>query len=106
MSNRRRPRWHRKNKRTQIPEAGPVVQIPQEPEVQVIKEVPAVHTGMSHGEHAGEKVQVGIAILHDDGSVALQYDEDAPLWAMEEIQAFADKIHYSLGRGEFTDGAP
>lgn len=74
-------------------------------EVVLLKEVPAMHTGLPNGEHAGERVQVGIAKLHDDGSVALQYDEDAPLWAMEEIQAYADKIGYSLSTGEFNDGS-
>lgn len=82
------------------------VQMPKDDEVVLLKEVPAMHTGLPGGDHAGEKVQVGIAALHDDGSVALRYDEDAPLWAMQEIQAYADKIGYSLSTGGFTDGAP
>jgi len=81
------------------------VQMPEDT-VELLKEVPAMHTGLPNGDHAGEKVQVGIAALHSDGSVALRYDEDAPLWAMEEIQAYADKIGYSLSTGGFTDGAP
>ena len=80
------------------------VEMPDTSEIELLKEVPAMHTGLPGGEHAGERVQVGIAKLHSDGSVALQYDEDAPLWAMEEIQAYADKIGYSLSTGEFTDG--
>ena len=55
----------------------------------------------SKGKDEGEKVQVGIAILHSDGTVGLRYDEDAPIWAMQEIQSYADKIGYSLGEGEF-----
>lgn len=65
-------------------------------QVEVIKEVPAMHTGLPDGEHPGEKVEVGTAIIHSDRSVALKYHEDAPLWAMKEIQAFADKVGYSL----------
>lgn len=73
--------------------------VPEEDEVSVIKEVPAMHTGLPNGEHPGEKVRVGTAYIHDDSSIALKYDEDAPLWAMMEIQAFADKVGYSLETG-------
>lgn len=81
------------------------IDIPDDGGVEVLKEVPAMHTGLPGGEHAGEKVRVGTAILNSDRTVALKYDEDAPLWAMEEIQSFADKIGYSLGEGEFTNGS-
>jgi len=73
-------------------------------EVEVIKEVPAMHTGLPGGEHAGEKVEVGTAYIHSDSSIGLRYHEDAPLWALQEIQAFADKVGYSLGEGKPTDG--
>lgn len=78
--------------------------LPQEEEVTVIKEVPAMHTGLPGGEHEGERVEVGTAYIHSDSSVGLRYHEDAPLWAMEEIQAFADKVGYSLGEGKPIDG--
>ena len=80
------------------------VHAPKEDDVEVIKEVPAMHTGLPNGEHAGEVVEVGTAILHSDRSVSIRYHEDAPLWALEEIQAYADKIGYSLNTGGFTDG--
>ena len=91
----------------QIPQHGLVkIEGPTEMvEVDVIKEVPAMHTGLPGGEHEGEKVEVGTAIIHSDRSVALRYHDDAPLWAMEEIQAFADKVGYSLGTGE-PNGRP
>lgn len=75
-------------------------------EVEVIKEVPAVHTGLPGGEHAGEKVEVGTAYIHSDSSIALRYHEDAPLWAMEEIQSFADMVGYNLSTGAPIDGTP
>lgn len=128
MSNRKKPRNQATNKRhkgkgwfsrgldgrREFPlhdDSGPAfdaygkmnLEIP-DVEVEVLKEVPAMHTGLPGGEHAGEKVQVGIAKLHSDGTVGLRYDEDAPIWAMEEIQAYADKIGYSLGEGGFTNG--
>ena len=80
------------------------VTVPDPDEVTIIKEVPAMHTGMN-GEHKGERVEVGTAFLHSDSTVAIRYHDDAPLWAMEEIHAFADKIGYSLSTGEFTDGS-
>lgn len=76
-----------------------------ENDVEVIKEVPAMHTGLPGGEHAGEKVEVGTAYIHSDSSIGLRYHEDAPVWAMEEIQAFADKVGYSLGEGKPIDGS-
>lgn len=90
----------------QIPQEGLVkIEGPTEMvEVEAIKEVPAMHTGLPGGEHEGEKVEVGTAIIHSDRSIALRYHEDAPLWAMEEIQAYADKVGYSLGTGAPTDG--
>jgi hypothetical protein len=65
-------------------------------EVQVIKEVPAVVT---HPE-TGEKAEVGIAFIHDDGSVAIRYSEDAPEWALKYIKHTADKVGYNLETGE------
>jgi len=113
MSNKRKKLWDRKKHNNHrgtskqpkgmIPQVG-IINAPQGEEVQVLKEVPAMHTGLPGGDHAGEKVQVGIAILHDDGSVGLRYDEDAPIWALAEIQAYADKIGYSLAEGGFSNG--
>ena len=128
MSNQRKPRFgkHRgvsRNKRAmqkglqerrdfplhdegrpQVDSVGMLnVQMPDS-EVEVIKEVPAMHTGLPGGEHAGEKVEVGTAYIHSDSSIGLRYHEDAPLWALQEIQAFADKVGYSLGEGKPTDG--
>lgn len=124
MSNQKKPRWgkHRGTSRQKrimnrglqerrnfplhddsvpmIDSVGMVDLTIPEVDVEIIKEVPAVHTGLPDGEHAGEKVVVGTAYIHSDRSVALKYDEDAPLWAMEEIQTFADKVGYSLETGE------
>lgn len=69
---------------------------PEEDPVLIIKEVPAVVT---HPE-TEEKVTVGTAYIHDDGSVAIKYDEDAPEWALKYIKHTADLVGYSLETGE------
>lgn len=117
MSNQRKPRFgkHRatsRKKRRELQEKGPAIEqfgmmnlnMPESEDVIAIKEVPAMHTGFSGGDHEGEKVRVGIAIIHDNGEVALRYDEDAPLWAMSEIQGFADSVGYSLETGGPVNG--
>lgn len=71
-----------------------------ENEVTVIKEVPAVVT---HPE-TEEKVTVGTAFIHDDGSVAIKYDEDAPEWALKYIKHTADSVGYSLETGGPKNG--
>jgi hypothetical protein len=76
------------------------VDAPEMAKVEVIKEVPAMHTGLPGGEHENERVQVGVAIIHSTRTVSIKYDEDAPLWALEEIQAYADHIGYNLATGE------
>lgn len=64
-----------------------------EKDAEVIKEVPAVVT---HPE-TEEKVEVGTAYIHDDGSVAIKYDENAPQWALDYIKSTSQEVGYSLG---------
>ena len=73
------------------------VAIPDD-EAEIIKEVPAVVT---HPQ-TNEKVTVGTAFIHDDGSVAVRYDPNAPQWAMDLIKATAQEVGYSLETGEYT----
>ncbi len=64
--------------------------LPPEDEAVVIKEVPAKVDG----------VTVGVAYIHDDGSVAIKYDADAPKWAIDKINATAVSVGYNLVTGE------
>lgn len=68
---------------------GLKLQMPED-EVVVIKEVPAKVDG----------VIVGTAYLHDDGSVAIKYNADAPKEALDKIRATADEVGYSLETGD------
>lgn len=91
--------------RPQIDQYGVAkLEAPEVEPVEVIKEVPAMHTGLPGGLHPGVKVEVGTAFIHSDRSVGIRYHDDAPLWAMEEIQSFADKVGYSLETGGPSDG--
>jgi len=86
----------RGKERLQVAQAGLArkIEIPDD-EAVVIKEVPAVVT---HPQ-TGEKVSVGTAYIHDDSSVAVKYDPDAPQWAMDLIKATAMEVGYSLEEG-------
>lgn len=94
MSNRRKPKMFRgkkgKDARTQVLESALAknITIPDD-EVKVIKEVPAMVEG----------TEVGIAYIHDDGSVAIKYNEDAPQWALDKIKATEAEVGYSLETG-------
>lgn len=70
------------------------IEAPEEDPAQVIKEVPAI----VHDDD-GNKVEVGIAYIHDDGSVAIKFDEDAPEWAIDKIKGTAEEVGYNLVTG-------
>ena len=72
--------------------------VPEDEVVQVIKTVDAVVT---HPE-TGEKVRVGDTFIHDDGTVGLKFDEDAPQWAMDLIKLTEQETAYSLETGGFN----
>jgi hypothetical protein len=85
----------------QIDEIGLAsVTVPEGEEVKVIKEVPAVVT---HPE-TKEKVTVGTALIHDDRSVAIKFDDDAPQWAMDLIKLTEHEVGYSLETGGPING--
>lgn len=87
----------RGKERLRVAQAGLAHQITiPNAEAVVIKEVPAVVT---HPQ-TGEKVSVGTAYIHDDSSVAVKYDPDAPEWAMDLIKATAQEVGYNLETGE------
>lgn len=65
------------------------VDVPED-EAVVIKEVPAKVDGTT----------VGMAFIHDDGSVAIRLDKDAPQWAVDKINATAEAVGYNLETGE------